>query len=137
MRRNFTNERDYLNTVEQDRCAPPCCLNPPRPKPPPKPDTGFDCTCRTENCKVKFSTDLSICVALSDFAYPYSAQNLGRQIAVVRKVRFSSMPNISLIFNKKIPPSLCQTAISNAINLALFFVRVITPRLIAEAYTDL
>ena len=56
MRRNFTNERDYLNTVEQDRCAPPCCLNPPRPKPPPKPDTGFDCTCRTENCKVKFST---------------------------------------------------------------------------------
>ena len=39
MRRNFTNERDYLNTVEQDRCAPPCCLNPPRPKPPPKPDT--------------------------------------------------------------------------------------------------
>lgn len=109
MRRNFTNERDYLNTVEQDRCAPPCCLNPPRPKPPPKPDTGFDCTCRTENCKVKFSTDLSICVALSDFAYPYSAQNLGRQIDVVRKVRFSLMQKISLIFNKKIPSSLRQT----------------------------
>ncbi|MBS1415871.1 MAG: hypothetical protein HPY94_01875 [Clostridia bacterium] len=57
MRRNFTNERDFLNTVEQDRCAPSCCLPPPRPKPPPKPDTGFDCCCRTENCKVKFSTD--------------------------------------------------------------------------------
>ena len=65
MRRNFTNERDYLNTVEQDRCAPPCCLNPPRPKPPPKPDTGFDCTCRTENCKVKFSTDpFSDCIEI-------------------------------------------------------------------------
>ena len=65
MRRNFTNERDYLNTVEQDRCAPPCCLNPPRPKPPLKPDTGFDCTCRTENCKVKFSTDpFSDCIEI-------------------------------------------------------------------------
>lgn len=65
MRRNFTNERDYLNTVEQDRCAPPCCLKPPRPKPPPKPDTGFDCTCRTENCKVKFSTDpFSDCIEI-------------------------------------------------------------------------
>ena len=29
------------------------------------PDTGFDCTCRTENCKVKFSTDpFSDCIEI-------------------------------------------------------------------------
>ena len=72
MRRNFTNERDYLNTVEQDRCAPPCCLNPPRPKPPLKPDTGFDCTCRTENCKVKFSTDpFSDCIEIKTAVFSF------------------------------------------------------------------
>lgn len=44
--------------------------------------------------------DLSICVALSDFTNPYSAQNLGRQITIVCNVRFSSMQNISPISTK-------------------------------------
>ena len=47
-----------------------------------------------------FCVDMSICVALSDFANPYSVQNLGRQITIIRKVRFLSMQNISLISTK-------------------------------------
>ena len=80
--------------------------------------------------------DLSICVALSDFTNPYSAQNLGRQITIVCNVRFSSMQNISPISTKN-TAQLAPDGRTWCCKIALFLVWVIGACLIAEANTDL
>lgn len=57
MRRNFINEQDYINTVEQDKFSPPCCPKKLPSHPPQKADIGLECCCKTEKCKVVFNTN--------------------------------------------------------------------------------